>query len=170
MFIHMIMLIGSLDLRRRTFWPMNLIWWPWTLVMLIQTILLLCSRMTQMTSLAGAPILRWNCQPIRKMRWVYYGLGIWLLKIIRSPLRYELIDLWIVTMVGPNDNGMYINCDWLYQFEIYFTGLVIAFSKSGFWTLVFFLVYYRAWYHGNRLKYTPPTTHTTKQSNIWRNN
>jgi len=28
--------------------------------------------------------------------------------------------------VGPNDNGMYINCDWLYQFEIYFTGLVIT--------------------------------------------
>jgi hypothetical protein len=42
---------------------------------------------------------------------VYYGLGIWLLKIIRSHLRYELIDLGIVAMVGPNDNGMYINCD-----------------------------------------------------------
>jgi hypothetical protein len=123
--VHSYDYVGSLDLRRRTFWTMNLTRWPRTLVMLIQTVLL-CSRMTQMTSLAGAPILRWDCQPIRKMRWMYYGLGIWLLKIIRSPLRYELIDLWIMITVGPNDNGMYINCDWLYQFEIYFTGLVIT--------------------------------------------
>lgn len=76
--VHFNAYVGSLDWLRRTSWTTTLIWWHQTLVMLIQTVL--CSRMTQMTGPVGALILRWDCQFIKKMRWVYYSLGIWLLK------------------------------------------------------------------------------------------
>lgn len=67
--VHFNAYVGSLDWRRRTFWTTTLIWWLQTLVMLIQTVLL-CSQMTQMTGPVGALILRWDCQFIKKMRWV----------------------------------------------------------------------------------------------------